>query len=109
MSNFHLLWLRGELHKESLQEHQRLNVILNLGKVRVLGYMIQVDESKYNRSGIYQLSCPQHFHKSKQKILKKKLPCLMYYMPLFNGCLQHFALGGRGISYRAQNWLSGLM
>jgi hypothetical protein len=80
MGNFHLLWRRGELHKKALQEHQSTNVIQNLGTVRVLAYMIQVDESKYNRRGIYQLSCPQNFQKSKPKILKKKLPCLRRFL-----------------------------
>jgi hypothetical protein len=56
MGNFHLLWQIGEPHKKALREHQRTYSIQNLGKV--LACKIQRDESKYNRSGIYQLSYP---------------------------------------------------
>jgi hypothetical protein len=56
MGNFHLLWQRGEPYKKALQEHQRTDSVQNLGKV--LAYKIKGDESKYNLSGIYQLSCP---------------------------------------------------
>lgn len=56
MGYFHLLWQRGEPHNKTLQEHQRTGSIQNLGKV--LACKIKGDESKYNRSGIYQLPCP---------------------------------------------------